>query len=330
MKRYLIVYILLIISGIAFCQVDPQLSQFYANPLYIAPSFAGGSQVDRVSLSYRDQFPKLSNTYVTYAMSYDHYFPTFNSGVGVLFLNDVQGTGKLSTTTLSLQYSYNIKATNNWFIRPGLQFGMVQTGLDYNSLLFPGDMSPGGNSPTSVVPPNDNTADVDFGASCLFFNKQYWFGVDVNHLLKPNVSLYNDEVFYDVKYSLFGGVQLIKPTRRYGPQQETVTLTYLYKHQGTFDQLDVGMYWYSSPLVLGLWVRGIPGLGEGTGLESLIFLVGFKTEALSIGYSYDFTISSLGFGTTGGAHEISMMYEFSLDRAKLRPRKRYAIPCPEF
>jgi len=50
---------------------------------------------------------------------------------------------------------------------------------------------------------------------------------------------------------------------------------------------------------------------------------------LHIGYSYDFTISNL-IGSTGGAHEISIVYEFNnLSIGQLKKRIR-AIPCPEF
>ncbi|MCF8379375.1 MAG: type IX secretion system membrane protein PorP/SprF [Bacteroidales bacterium] len=38
---------------------DPQFTQFYANKLYLAPSFAGAVQMDRVSSSYRNQWPSL-------------------------------------------------------------------------------------------------------------------------------------------------------------------------------------------------------------------------------------------------------------------------------
>ena len=38
--------------------------------------------------------------------------------------------------------------------------------------------------------------------------------------------------------------------------------------------------------------------------------VGIKTDQIHIGYSYDFTVSNL-IGTTSGAHEISLIYEFN-------------------
>ncbi len=57
-------------------------------------------------------------------------------------------------------------------------------------------------------------------------------------------------------------------------------------------------------------------------------IVPFKLISIkfSIGYSYDFTINKL-LTSTGGAHEIALIYEFSDKRKK---RKRHMIPCPEF
>ena len=36
---------------------DPAFSQFYANPLYLNPAFAGTNICPRVNLNYRDQWP---------------------------------------------------------------------------------------------------------------------------------------------------------------------------------------------------------------------------------------------------------------------------------
>ena len=44
---------------------DPAFSQFYANPLYLNPAFAGTNDCPRVNLNYRDQWPGIGRTYVT-------------------------------------------------------------------------------------------------------------------------------------------------------------------------------------------------------------------------------------------------------------------------
>jgi len=54
------------------------------------------------------------------------------------------------------------------------------------------------------------------------------------------------------------------------------------------------------------------------------FLLGYKFDNINIGYSYDITISKL-IGSTGGAHEISIIYNFDLNQT--RKKRRKAIPC---
>ena len=50
---------------------DPAFSQFYANPIYLNPAFAGASPggCPRTTLNYRDQWPGIGRTYVTYSVS---------------------------------------------------------------------------------------------------------------------------------------------------------------------------------------------------------------------------------------------------------------------
>ena len=39
---------------------DPQFTQFYANPLYLNPAFAGTARCPRICMNYRNQWPNLS------------------------------------------------------------------------------------------------------------------------------------------------------------------------------------------------------------------------------------------------------------------------------
>jgi hypothetical protein len=89
----------------------------------------------------------------------------------------------------------------------------------------------------------------------------------------------------------------------------------------------VGVYYYKDPLIFGLWYRGIPFATSQAG-DAIIGLLGIKTNQLHIGYSYDFTISNL-ISSTAGAHEVSLVYEFT--SFNITPRRKVrAIPCPEF
>jgi hypothetical protein len=87
------------------------------------------------------------------------------------------------------------------------------------------------------------------------------------------------------------------------------------------------LYWYQVPLVIGIWYRGIPVFKELASNDALAFLLGFKIDQVSVGYSYDLTISKLT-GLTGGTHEISLNYFFN--QGVTQREKRKGIPCPTF
>jgi hypothetical protein len=108
------------------------------------------------------------------------------------------------------------------------------------------------------------------------------------------------------------------------PLDESISIAYLFKLQGDYKQLDIGLYWYKTPMVFGLYYRGLPFLTSERG-DAVAFLAGIKAYQLSFGYSYDFTISNL-INSTGGSHELSLIFEFQTKKKK----KYHALPCPEF
>ena len=79
---------------------DPQFTQFYANPLYLNPAFAGTARCPRVVMNYRNQWPALTGTFVTTSASYDQHVDGLTGGLGLLVTHDQAGKGTLNTTTV--------------------------------------------------------------------------------------------------------------------------------------------------------------------------------------------------------------------------------------
>jgi type IX secretion system PorP/SprF family membrane protein len=326
---YILVVSFIIVSD-SFGQ-DPTFSQFYSNPLYLSPSFAGATEEYRFAMNIRDQWPSIPGVYRTYSVSFDKAMPNFNSGFGVLATYDVAGSGDLSTSNIGLLYSYDFNINREWHVRPGVNFKFYYLGLDIAKLLWATQLTGSGSVPSTNPPPFDNVADVDFAASALVYNERIWAGFTLDHMLTPKTSFYGNEQTVPVKFNLYGGMQILKKTRLRQKMQEVLSIAMNYQRQGKFNQADLGLYYYKDPLVFGLWYRGIPFLSTGSfqAGDAIIGLVGIKTSKFQIGYSYDFTISNL-ISSTSGAHEISLVYEFnSLSLGQQRKRIR-AIPCPEF
>lgn len=307
---------------------DPTFSQFYANPLYLAPSFAGATEEYRLGINYRNQWPSIPGVFHTYSISFDKAMPNFNSGIGVLATYDVAGSGDLSTTNIGLIYSYDFNISQDWHIRPGVQFKFYYLGLNIYKLVFNSQITGSGTTPPLTPPPFDKVADVDFSTSAIIYNDQIWGGFTLDHLFTPKQSFYGDETKLAVKFNAFGGVRLVGNTRLRKKMIEAFSVAGNFQTQGRFYQTDIGLYYFKSPLIFGLWYRGIPFMTSQAG-DAIIGLVGVKTDNLHLGYSYDFTISNL-ISSTGGAHEISIIYEFTSFTIGGAKRKIRAIPCPEF
>jgi type IX secretion system PorP/SprF family membrane protein len=311
--RKTLIYIILFFGLARLYSQDPQFSQFYSNPLYLAPSFAGAVEGSRIAMVYRNQWWEMSTPFKTYSFSYDHYFSTFNSGVGFIAYKDVAGTSQLGSLNIGLQYSYNFKIFNIVHIRPGLAFYYVEHGF-YNDLLFMDEIVDGGGATGADNPSSDRSRDIDVGSSVMVYTKKLWAGV----------TLYASEAVLPVKISVFGGYEFRRKGRLLKPSDETMTFAFNYKKQDDIQQLDLGVYWHNYPLVLGLWYRGLPYINSQRG-DAMVFLVGVKTRQFNVGYSYDFTISNL-LGAVRGSHEISMTYKFLLPKRT----KKGSVPCPEF
>ncbi len=310
---------------------DPHFSQFYANALYLAPSFAGAIEENRISLNYRNQWPAIPGVFHTYSFSYDRYLPNFKSGVGILATYDVAGSGDLSQTNVGLVYSYDIQLNQEWHFRPGINFKFTYLGLNYGKLIWNHMITAGGTTPSVTPPPFESVADVDFATSALFYSDRIWAGFTVDHLLAPKQSFYGDwDTKVPIKVNVFGGYQITRRGRmiRSNKYNEVLSIAGNFKYQDRFFQSDIGLYYYRDPIIFGFWYRGVPLVTSQAG-DAIIALVGFKTNDIHIGYSYDFTISNL-ISSTGGAHEISVVYEFITTTFGANRRRFRAVPCPEF
>lgn len=334
---------------------DPQFSQFYAAPMYQNPAFAGGAYAPRLIANYRNQWPSINANFVTAAFSVDHYIERLNSGVGVMVVNDSQGPGRLKSTDVSGLYSYQIQISEENFLRLGAQATYSNKSLDYLGLTF-GDQYK--NTGFTGIPSNDPFADknnltpikfVDFSGGALFYNSKSWLGVSVHHINRPAYSFLTSGTNSIVpgcptgdclprKLSVSGGLKIPLANPYSGAanadKEFNVSPAFLYKRQGQFDQLDLGFYATYSPLTAGVWYRGIPIKKRNitrTNNDALVFLVGFRQDNFSIGYSYDVTISSLGF-STGGSHEISIAYQLDpLERDGQRKRRnKKELSCPKY
>lgn len=331
MRFTLHIILILFFAGSCLAQ-DPQFSQFYAAPLYLGPSMAGASNASRICLNYRDQWPKLSGKFITYALSYDTYISKYNSGAGVFFMSDNAGSGKLTTVQAGLNYSYRIKVNNNFFLQPGLQLQYYQRKVNFYKVDFADQFFEDQILPTSVeLPPDEQKGHMDFSTSLLAFTKNTWWGASVDHLMKTSETLQKDITYVPLKLSFYGGVKLYLNKALLARDEQSFLLAFNYRAQSWLQQLDMGMYYQRSPFMIGLWYRGIPVIKTTKSKDAISVLAGASVKNLMFTYSYDLTVSSL-ITATGGAHELGMTFLFDQPQGRRSGKHRImgAVPCPRF
>jgi type IX secretion system PorP/SprF family membrane protein len=326
MRKFLILAILSLVQFFNAKGIDPQFSQFYTSPIYLGPSFAGSTGMSRAVINYRDQWPNLPGHFTTYAVSLDTYVPKYNTGLAFLIMRDQAGNGKLSATNVGISYSYKAKLGHKLYFQPGISSYYVMYNINPNGITYADQYIGNQIFPISVEEDVENYQHIDFATSVLLYNDNMWFGSTIDHLMKLGPSLATNYRYASVKYSVYGGSKIALSHRMKRKLESSLTLTFNYKSQDNVKQFDFGAYAYKFPLYIGLWYRGLPVLSKNS-QDALCFLLGYKNDNFSIGYNYDFTISNL-MGRTGGAHEISMSYNFG--SALSIKKKRGAVPCPTF
>ncbi|HRO39539.1 MAG TPA: type IX secretion system membrane protein PorP/SprF [Flavobacteriales bacterium] len=299
---------------------DPQFTQFYANPLYLNPAFAGTVRCPRATLNYRNQWPALSGTFVTTSASYDQDVRGIMGGLGLLITSDQAGKGTLNTTTISGIYSYTQAVSSKFSIKAGFQATYFQKSLDWNKLTFGDQIDPrrGFIYATNDVPRGGSVGNADFSAGILGYTDIFFVGFAAHHLTEPNESLIVGTSKMPMKLTAHAGAAIPLGMRgKYGEAKTKLAPNILFQQQAAFQQLNLGMYVDHGPIIAGVWYRS---------RDAFIALIGFQTEHLKFGYSYDVTTSKLTTATAG-SHEVSLTLQFDCKKKRRRVR---TVPCPVF
>ena len=333
-KRSLLLSILVLFVSVFFNREamaqDPEFTQFYANPLYLNPAFAGSSRCPRMVMNYRNQWPGINKTYITYSASYDQHVDALAGGFGMIVTQDAAGDGTIETTNASAIYSYYLPVTNSFSVKAGIQATYAQKSVDWNKLTF-GDMIDnryGFINTTSEVNPQNTVTNVDFSAGLLGYSSSFFIGAAAHHLLEPDEAFLSPGVSpLPRKITAHTGaiIPIGRQSARYKRRrrnantlpESSISPNILYQKQKDFQQLNLGLYVTKGPIVGGLWYRN---------QDAFIILVGMMTTNFRFGYSYDVTVSKLS-NASAGSHELSMTVQFNC-----RPKRKKFTPvsCPSF
>jgi type IX secretion system PorP/SprF family membrane protein len=309
-----------------FAQHDPEFTQYYANPLALNPAFAGSEVCPVIHINYRNQWPGLAANFTTTSVSYDQYVSKLGGGVGLYLMNDRQSvSGAFNGTYISGMYAYQLKFNHKWSFRFGAEAAFAQWSLNADELTFGDQIHPQRgfiyNTSETFVGLQDNV--VDFSIGGLVFSDDMYFGAAFRHLTQPEL-LFMQGAQWPMRINAhFGWRKALNPGGLKSQEEKRyISPNLIYSYQAGFQQANAGFYVYNDPLSIGVWYRHVFNYSDAIAVS-----LGLKTGKYRIGYSYDFTISSLGNNASAGAHELSL----AINLQCRKPREVIRIPvCPKF
>ncbi|MCS7019396.1 MAG: type IX secretion system membrane protein PorP/SprF [Cytophagales bacterium] len=302
---------------------DANFTQFYASPLYLNPALTGATPHFRFNTIYRNQWWQVPNNYQTNQISADFNLDYYDSGIGVLLSQDRIGALAASITQLNLSYAYRVRLRWGMMLRMGIQGGIGIRNTDWGRFVFEDQLQSGGATAESFAQPT--VIYPDFTAGAVLHRTNFWIGLAAFHLSRPSVGLLSNTEKLPMRFSAQAGYRIdLDPL---GEGNIALSPTLLYQRQGNFNQLDLGANLYYHPLLIGIWYRGLPissTLRGSINQDAIAGLVGVRFKnSLTVSYSYDVTLSTLN--RSGGAHEISVIYE-PADKRRKRGSKH--VDCP--
>ena len=334
-------------SGLA---QDVHFTQYFASPLTLNPAQTGLIASDwRASANVRNQWYSVSDNnpgYVSGTVAFD--MPLLRGklpegdamGIGVMGLYDKSGTGGLQNTTLALSLAYHksFGFDKQHTISLGVQGYLVQKSINFDKLVFGDQFDPGnpaGYLPTTLESfPNSDLTYPDFNTGLLYSGRlndrsTLYAGLSYYHLTRPEEKFLgtgnNENVKINSRYTAYLGGSLTL-------NENVVSyLSTMYEQQGPAWEYLIGgaLGFVMNPghaddakntvFYLGAWYRYA---------DAVTPYIGFEWSRMSIGISYDVTLSNASAMTDNqGAFEISLIFNGFINKTQHR---KYNFACPRF
>jgi type IX secretion system PorP/SprF family membrane protein len=304
------------------CGQDFHFSGFMNNQAYYNPAYAAVPEMNEFSMTYRNQWPGIPASFVTYGVTFIQPFSVIKSGIGVVFLRDVEAGGVISRSSASLMYGYSFKASRTLHMVAGIGASYVYRQFDPSTLVFASDLL---NELGTPYPPADISAYAkgypDFSVGWQGeYKKDLTLGISAAHVTRPKESFSAEPADrLPVKYSLYSSYAF-RTGGRYNRNGIDLTPSLLYVHQGKTNELVWGTAARINPMTAGIWLRNNLTLN----FSSLIFSIGILQKKYTFLYNYDVNLTSVNFlSTKTGAHEVTFLFRF-----EYKKKKHKAVNCP--
>ncbi|MCG9794057.1 PorP/SprF family type IX secretion system membrane protein [Flavobacterium algicola] len=295
MKNKIATLITLLVTSLSFAQQDAQFTQYMYNTMAINPAYAGLREKMSIFALHRTQWVGLEGAPVTNNVSIHSPINGGNMGLGLSILNDKIGPS--DETDIGVNFSYNIKTTENYTLSFGIKGSVNLLNIDFTKLTY---LSPADQSFENNI---DNKFSPNVGAGVYYYSDNTYVGFSVPSILETK--------HFD-KYANDGATSYIAKERlhyfltaghvfdltgdiKFKPSLLT-KLT-----QGAPLQVDLSAnFLINDKFVIGgayRWSAAVSGM------------VGFQvSDSWFIGYGYDLETTRLAHYNSG-SHEIFLRYE---------------------
>ncbi|MCD6331767.1 MAG: type IX secretion system membrane protein PorP/SprF [Bacteroidales bacterium] len=289
-------------------QQDPQFSLNMFNQLAVNPGFAGSQGMLSASVLNRQQWMGFEgNPKTTLASVHMPVKPFgFNSGVGVIFMDDQLGFEK--NIAINLNYAYRLELGNGQ-LGIGLAVGLLNKAIDGKWTIPDSDNHiPASQDP--AIPDQAESAMVfDMGMGLFYHTDDFYAGLSSTHLFQPTVD-YGMSAKEDVKrhYYASAGYNFNLPNPLFELQPSLFA-----KYDGASVQIDINTNVIYNKKIWG-------GVSYRLG-DAVILLGGLElSNGLRLGVAYDFTTSALAHYSHGS---VEFMLNYSLEIGMDKFNRRY-------
>lgn len=311
-RIYAIMFCALWGAGHRLAAQAPQFSQFNAIPAYNNPALTGDAKVPRLSVNFRNQWATLGTAFNTGVVAFDSYDDKRDIGWGGYAIHDQRGSA-LQSNVLAGQVSKLAYINSNRQLRliGGVQASWVSNRWNADHLVYVSDLM-GFPDPLVQSSLSENRISFSLGSVLEYVpldpdRASWWLGTAWH-----NVAVDSDK-WMGQRFGVQGGLKLPFDSpgifgNNLGHDLDRESSLNLGVHawkQGNLYQMEVGANVVYTPLIVGLWYRG---LVAGARRDAVIPTLGFISANVMFQVSYDIPVSSLGLNT--GALELTLWYGF--------------------
>jgi type IX secretion system PorP/SprF family membrane protein len=224
-------------------------------------------------------------------MSFDFCKEKLPIDIGIFYLNDRAGGVTIRTNQVGLSLGRSFRMFKNVSLRIGFSGALTSRKLDISNLTFGDPSDPIINSPLLSV----NYALINFGM--VMHSNRFLFGISASNLNEPDQGFFGGQSRLPLKYTLQGALRINMNDIE---NLSGVYISGIYINQQDFNTYLPGIIYRYKFIRAGLAYRY---------KDAFIVNAAYSGKNLSIGYSYDYTVSKLT-NQTGGSHEFTINWTF--------------------